>query len=100
MDLTGEDLNGLIEASLVLTVSNAADNWGDGRLVFAHALSSDWTEGNGWVAGNSDRGTGAGVTWKCASDGDIANHVPDRVEPWTAGSLLLRRGKDSFTPVG
>ena len=95
MDLTGEDLNGLIEATLVLSVSYAADNWGDGRLVFAHELQSDWTEGNGWVAGNSDRGTGAGVTWKCASDGDIANHVPDCAEPWDGGIFAPATG-DGF----
>ncbi len=84
-DMGGADVAGLISARLVLTVSYAADNWGDGRLVLAHKLLSDWSEGNGWVNGGTDRGTGAGATWRCASDTDISNHAADCAEDWNGG---------------
>ena len=35
------------------------------------------------------------MTWKCASDGDIANHVPDCAEPWDGGIFAPATG-DGF----
>ena len=65
-DLSGVNLTGLTKATLVLTVSDASTNWGEGRTVLAHRLLTSFTEGNGWNVGGSTRGTGPGVTWKCA----------------------------------
>ena len=92
-DIGGADLAGLISARLVLTVSYAADNWGDGRLVFAHKLLSDWSEGNGWVDGRTYRGTGAGTTWRCPSDTNISNHAADCGEVWNGGLYAAPTGE-------
>jgi hypothetical protein len=88
-----EDLVGdgeVLSAHLELDIVENAENWGtDGRTVDAHRLTSAWVEGNGFVAEHrpSDRGTGAGATWECAIDGDVANHRQDCDGPtaWEMG---------------
>ncbi len=91
----------LVSAKLRLFVTANSKNWGkNGRLLNAHMLLADWTEGNGSNAkvslkenenGNkkSDRvrGTGAGVTWRCATDTDIADNQQDCVTRWNGGSF-------------
>jgi hypothetical protein len=82
-------------ATLVLTVAEIANNWGrnNDRTVDAHplALDVDFAEGNGKNAGlpgsQSTRGSGAGVTWNCAVDTDIANLRPDCDPRWNGGTF-------------
>ena len=77
-DLSQVEGSFVTSATLALTISDIADNWGpSGRTVSAHALLSQWAEGNGWTVGGNDRGEGPGTTWTCPTDAEIANHVPD-----------------------
>lgn len=92
-DLTGVPA-GVTSAHLVLTVKGHLGNWGaTGRTVDAAPLLVDFDEGNGKrfraPAGQSTRGTGAGVTWKCASDANIANGLTDCAPTWDGGSFGL-----------
>ncbi len=87
----------LTTATLVLTVAKQAENWGqDGRFVDVHLLNEPFTEGNGFILGQSnadeDRGTGEGVTWKCATDTNISNTKNDCDTNWKGGS-------ESITPI-
>ena len=85
-DLSEVNLTGLTKATLVLTVSDASTNWGEGRTVLAHRLLTSFTEGNGWNVGGSIRGTGPGVTWKCATDDDVSNQATDCAAAWNGGT--------------
>jgi hypothetical protein len=70
----------LVSAHLELDITENGDNWGaDGRTIDAHRLTVGWAEGNGFVLDGHppNRGTGAGATWNCAVDADIANQRPD-----------------------
>jgi hypothetical protein len=63
----------VLSAKLRLTITDNGDNWGGtGRTVDVHRLLADWAEGNGT---ESDRGTGNGATWNCATDSIIQNLV-------------------------
>ena len=87
-NLAGVSTVGLQSATLVLTIAENADNWGStGRLVDAHRLLADWTEGNGHTVGDQPnfRGTGEGVTWNCAKDSNIANMNDDCLSQWNGG---------------
>lgn len=65
----------VLSAKLRVTITDNGDNWGAaGRTIDAHRLLKDWAEGNGT---ENDRGTGAGSTWSCASDSQIANQSKD-----------------------
>ena len=87
-DVSGVTLTGLQQATLVLTISDISSNWSTaGRPVRAHRLLETFTEGNGWNVGNNIRGTGAGVTWKCATDDDIDNSATDCAVAWDGGSF-------------
>ena len=82
---TGKTLQ---NAKLRLFITNNGNNWGtNGRTIEAHKLLDDWTEGNGWNLGNNIRGTGSGVTWKCAIDGNVTNFKPDCVTKWNGGNF-------------
>jgi hypothetical protein len=57
-----------------------------------HRLIVDWVEGNGK---NSEipssewyRGDGAGITWNCATDSDIANQNSDCNPTWNGGDYV------------
>ncbi len=81
----------LTTATLVLTIAEQAENWGQvGRFVDIHLLNVPFTEGNGFVWGqqnvDKDLGTGEGVTWKCATDTDISNSNMDCDTNWNGGS--------------
>jgi len=81
-DLSGVSRSSVTKATLVLTVAKNLHNWGSqGGLVEVHPLLEDFTEGNGKSlevpAGEQTRGTGAGVTWACATDTNIANLQSD-----------------------
>ncbi|MFZ2887323.1 MAG: DUF5050 domain-containing protein [Minisyncoccia bacterium] len=84
---------GFTKATLVLTIGENADNWGtqNDRTVDAHLLSVDFAEGNGQNAGvpgsQSTRGTGAGTTWDCASDTNIANQQTNCSPQWNGGTF-------------
>jgi hypothetical protein len=90
-NLSGISTNGMQSATLTLDIAENSDNWGtSGRLVDAHRLLEDWTEGNGrndiMVGGGPNfRGTGEGVTWKCAKDTNINNQNDDCTTPWNGG---------------
>jgi subtilisin-like proprotein convertase family protein len=92
-NLAGVPTAGLQSATLTLNIAENSDNWGPtGRFVDAHRLTADWTEGNGrndiMVGGGpSFRGTGEGVTWKCAKDTNINNQNDDCVTPWNGGTF-------------
>jgi hypothetical protein len=85
--------NTLTTATLVLTIAENADNWGreGDRTVDAHPLTTDFAEGDGQNAGvpgsESTRGSGAGVTWHCAEDAEIANQATDCDPRWDGGSF-------------
>jgi len=64
----------VLSAKLVLTIIDNGNNWGNGRTVDIHRLTSDWTEGNGT---EDDRGDGSGTTWNCATDSDIGDQSKD-----------------------
>ena len=87
-NLAGIPTTGLLSATLILNITDNSDNWGPtGRLVDAHRLQADWTEGNGHTVGAQPnfRGTGEGVTWNCAKDSDISNHNDDCLSQWNGG---------------
>lgn len=90
-DISSISTVGLQTATLVLNIAENSNNWGStGRLVDAHSLLEQWTEGNGhdevMVPGvSSFRGRGEGVTWHCAHDANISNQRPDCASPWNGG---------------
>ena len=91
-DLTGISTVGLQSATLILTIAETSNNWGaSGRLVDAHRLLVDWTEGNGrndvMVGGGPGfRGTGEGITWNCGKDLNIVNQSANCSPLWNGGN--------------
>lgn len=92
----------IADASLELFVTNNNQLWTrTGRRVAVHQVLADWTEGNGSNASvprtdndegdeadvTRNRGTGAGVTWKCATDSNIANKRRDCQARWEGASV-------------
>jgi len=80
----------LISATLTFPITQNSNNWGStGRTVSVYRLTSPWSEGNGYVQGAQppNRGTGAGATWNCATDANIATQATDcsGVTAWTMG---------------
>lgn len=94
-DLSSLDTQNVTSAKLILTVAENHSNWGsEGRPVDAYPLLEEFEEGNGKRLGvpssESTRGTGQGITWKCAVDEDISNKKPDCANEWDgaeAGAL-------------
>lgn len=62
-------------ATLVLPIASTSNIPTGGRQFDVDRLLDTWTEGNGFIQGNSTptRGTGSGVTWNCATDSNILN---------------------------
>lgn len=95
-DLSGVSLTGLVKATLVLTISSTPPaQWGNaGRPIEVRRLTQPWTEGNGrdidMPEADSTRGNGAGVTWRCATDTDIANTAKDCEGNWNGGAFAAR----------
>lgn len=91
-DLTGVSIAGLQSATLILNIAENSNNWGTtGRVIDAHRLLVDWTEGNGrndvMVGGGpGSRGTGAGVTWHCGTDTNIFNQIANCSPLWNGGN--------------
>jgi hypothetical protein len=77
-----------------LTLDRVRASWGEGRdrTVAAHALSVDFTEGNG-RPGMGDAvfvGSGPGATWNTPEDLDISNNTMESVrEPWSGGDFIF-----------
>ncbi|MEW6208613.1 MAG: HYR domain-containing protein [Acidobacteriota bacterium] len=85
-DLSAISTSGLQSATLILNIAGNSEDWGSsGGLIDAHRLLADWTEGNG--NGSGFRGTGEGVTWKCAKDADISNQKDDCRAVWRGGAF-------------
>ncbi|MBY0278935.1 Ig-like domain-containing protein, partial [Candidatus Binatia bacterium] len=79
-------------ARLVLTIAGKATNWRRaGAAVQVRSLLDDFAEGNGKKLGlrpsDAARGSGAGATWHCAADANVANNHADCDEPWDGGTL-------------
>lgn len=67
--------NEVLSAKLRVTIVDNGNNWGTtGRTIDVHRLVAGWSEGNGT---ENVRGTGAGATWECATDSNIANQAKD-----------------------
>lgn len=64
----------LVSATLELTILDTGENWGSGRTIDLHRLTSAWTE--------------PGATWNCADDADPADSSPDCDGPteWEMGT--------------
>lgn len=80
----GSSSSALISVKLRLTITDNGNNWGTGRTIDVHRLLQDWTEGNGT---ETTRGSGAGATWECGSDTNIANQSKNctGVTEWEMG---------------
>jgi hypothetical protein len=81
---------GVKKARLVLNVFTTAGYPSNGKPVDAAPVTVPWTEGNGRVFEMLLQlqwpGTGAGVTWDCATDANIANLNPDCNPKWNGGT--------------
>ena len=91
-DLDGIDPTKVTRATLVLTIRKNFNNWGSGRPIVANPLRVPFAEGNGkdldLPARFRTRGTGAGVTWECASDANVANLRTDCPASWGGGDFV------------
>ena len=91
-DLAGISMAGLQSATLILNIAENSNNWGaSGRLVDAHRILEDWTEGNGRNdvmsgGGPAFRGSGEGVTWNCAKDANISNQTANCSPLWNGAN--------------
>ncbi len=86
-DLAGVEGTAVTGARLILTVTRNRRDWGSGgRFVGAYALLEDFVEGNRRKVAPRTRGSGAGVTFACASDTNIANSRIDCASSWQGGS--------------
>ncbi|WP_197484328.1 RHS repeat-associated core domain-containing protein [Halioglobus sp. HI00S01] len=92
-DLTEVDLLRIESAQLVLSIDPAQNltNWTtNGKTVDVYPLQADWAEGIGHHASlsqaESTRGTGPGITWRCATDADISNSAQDCDINWKGAS--------------
>ena len=85
------DLPTVGSAKLVLTIDQNPGGWGAaGRTLEIHALLTGFTEGNGRSVRSSGvrtRGTGQGVTWRCATDNTIEDKVTDCDPTWGGGEI-------------
>jgi hypothetical protein len=98
----------LQSATLRLYIEHNGNNWGpNGRTIDLHRLLDDWIEGNGFndkptsmsTSQFNDlktRGTGLGVTWKCATDNEINNQQTDCSTQWD-GSTFYQLPTDTIT---
>ncbi len=77
---------------LVLAVADNPGNWGPGgKWISVHPLLSEFDEGNGQSWGlprnQQAKGSGAGVTWSCPTDTNIANQTSNCAEEWAGGEI-------------
>jgi len=80
-------------ATLVLHVASSSGWPAGGGTVAAHRLLVDFTEGNGKRFGLPSAewttGSGAGVTWNCATDADVSNEGKDCTGNWIGNGAFL-----------
>lgn len=101
-DLSHIDLAGVSSARLVFTVAENAGGWGStGRSLDAYPLLSSFAEGNGRQVGlppaQATRGTGAGVTFNCATDANVANSKSDCASEWNGGAIGAKSSSVNHT---
>jgi len=84
-DLTPFENQELSSAKLRLYAQSNGYNWNNGESIEVHRLNTGWTEGNGV---DNVKGTGQGVTWRCATDSNITNSVPDCNSQWSGSSFI------------
>lgn len=82
----------VIAAVLYLDVVDNAGTWGAaGKFISVHPLNELFTEGNGKAYGlpkaDESRGSGAGVTWNCPTDTNIANSAANCDDGWPGGDF-------------
>jgi RHS repeat-associated protein len=65
--------NALVSAYLEVFVQGNGGNWGEGRTVDAHRLTTSWGEN--------------AATWNCPVDSNLGNHQPDCAAPWDGGDF-------------
>lgn len=87
-------------ATLRLFVVHNGENWGPtGRAIGSYYVTESWEEGDGanMQPGNmnkadfhsfENRGSGHGVTWRCAIDSEINNQRIDCDTRWNGGSFV------------
>jgi hypothetical protein len=92
-DLSGLDLGTVKAATLEMTIGGNDGAWpAFGATLEAYGIAKDFTEGNGVFIGAAPAvqtlGSGAGATWNCANDTDIANRNDDCApgDVWLAGA--------------
>lgn len=101
-DIAGVPTSGLVRATLVLRISEIADNWGAaGRTISAHRLLAPWSEGNGWTVGGNTRGSGPGATWACGTDTQIADQIDEcGGTDWSGGAFAAATGSGALHTNG
>ena len=92
-DLSNITTQEVSSARLVFTLESPTQDWAGEGTVDAHLLTEPFTEGNGFVWGQTlglgERGNGSGVTWNCATDTDISNRQADCKHRWKGGSEAI-----------
>jgi hypothetical protein len=94
-DLSSVNLASLSKATLVLSIGGTPPaNWGgQGNPIEVRRLLAAWAEGNGkdWNIPEAEatRGSGTGVTWKCATDTAIENTEKDCTGNWEGGDANI-----------
>ncbi len=94
-DFTGIDVSAVASALLIVTIDDddPPGQWGSsGRTIDAHRLLEAFAEGDGKGMGlpgsEQTRGSGDGVTWKCATDTAIENSATNCAgAPWNGGNF-------------
>ena len=82
------DSGRLTSSMLRLFVNQTLYNWGEGRVLNLHRMTSDWSESTS--------------TWRCADDLNLDNNKPDCAAEWDGGNYdpvptatMLFRGTES-----
>ncbi|NJL29624.1 MAG: DNRLRE domain-containing protein [Thermoanaerobaculia bacterium] len=63
----------LVSARLELRIQDNGGNWGEGRTVDVHRLTTAWAEPS--------------VTWNCPADANLGNQQADCAIPWSGGAF-------------
>jgi len=77
-------------------LADGYENWGSGLPPTAVPPEGN---GNNFPIMNNPHGTGAGVTWNCPIDTDIANEARDCKKPWGGGQAIDGAARPSTTIV-
>jgi len=106
-DIGSIDPDNVKSAVIELTIAASDDRWGTyGRPIDIHPLSVDFAEGNGVANGLGPpgplnvptQGTGAGATWNCPADQNIASYgLECPAGQWNGGAPLNAPFSDGTT---